>query len=133
MRGAVDVIDVDTAFFMGNYPHNYEADAEIAFQGLTAAATRDRKMGTNDTSKEIKLVERLKSPSNERRSFRSQSQELAGYPETRHNLLRVARCKRGPWTHIRLNMLPDGGIARLRVFGEVVIDWMHIKSSEMIF
>ncbi|KAI9912996.1 hypothetical protein PsorP6_005832 [Peronosclerospora sorghi] len=29
-------------------------------------------------------------------------------------------------------MLPDGGIARLRVFGEVVIDWMHIKSSEMI-
>ncbi|KAI9912901.1 hypothetical protein PsorP6_005951 [Peronosclerospora sorghi] len=29
-------------------------------------------------------------------------------------------------------MLPDGGIARLRVFVEVVIDWMHIKSSEMI-
>ncbi|KAI9906842.1 hypothetical protein PsorP6_002815 [Peronosclerospora sorghi] len=40
---------------------NYDADAEIAFQGLMAAATRDRKMGTNGTSKEIKLVERLKS------------------------------------------------------------------------
>ncbi|KAI9921192.1 hypothetical protein PsorP6_001109 [Peronosclerospora sorghi] len=61
MRGAVDVMDVDTAFFMGNYPHNYDADAEIEFQGLTASATRDRKMGTNATSKEIKLVERLKS------------------------------------------------------------------------
>ncbi|KAI9919343.1 hypothetical protein PsorP6_017639 [Peronosclerospora sorghi] len=43
------------------FAQNYDADAEIAFQGLTAAATRDRKMGTNDTSKEIKLVERLKS------------------------------------------------------------------------
>ncbi|KAI9907293.1 hypothetical protein PsorP6_004285 [Peronosclerospora sorghi] len=61
MHGAVDVIDVDTTFFMGNYPHNYDADAEIAFQGLTAAATGDRKMGTNATSKEIKLVERLRS------------------------------------------------------------------------
>ncbi|KAI9913001.1 hypothetical protein PsorP6_005831 [Peronosclerospora sorghi] len=72
MRGAVDVIDVDTAFFMTNYPHEYDADAEIAFQGLTAAATRDRKMGTNTTSKEIKLVERL-SHTNGRRPFRSQS------------------------------------------------------------
>ncbi|KAI9917656.1 hypothetical protein PsorP6_013167 [Peronosclerospora sorghi] len=43
------------------FAQNYDADAEIAFQGLTSAATRDRKMGTNDTSKEIKLVERLKS------------------------------------------------------------------------
>ncbi|KAI9909256.1 hypothetical protein PsorP6_015113 [Peronosclerospora sorghi] len=61
VHGAVDVIDVDTAFFMVNYPHNYDADAEIAFQGLTAAATRDHKVGANATSKEIKLVERLRS------------------------------------------------------------------------
>ncbi|KAI9912902.1 hypothetical protein PsorP6_005950 [Peronosclerospora sorghi] len=61
MRGAMDVIDVDTAFFMDNYPHNYDVEAEISFKSLTAASTIDRKMGTNDTSKEIKLVERLKS------------------------------------------------------------------------
>jgi allantoicase len=28
-----------------------------------------------------------------------------------------------PWTHLRLNIFPDGGVARLRVYGEVVVDW----------
>ena len=28
-----------------------------------------------------------------------------------------------PWTHVRLNIVPDGGVARLRVYGEVVVDW----------
>ncbi|HWO89557.1 MAG TPA: allantoicase [Gemmatimonadales bacterium] len=27
------------------------------------------------------------------------------------------------WTHVRLNIFPDGGVARLRVHGEVVPDW----------
>ena len=27
------------------------------------------------------------------------------------------------WSHIRLNIYPDGGIARLRVYGEVARDW----------
>ncbi|CAI5703044.1 unnamed protein product [Peronospora effusa] len=87
-------------------------------------------MGVSTTHEELKLVEQLKSfewteivpPTNLR----------AGYVETRHNLLQVTLSKRGPWTHIRLNMFPDGGIARLRVFGEVVIDWKHIQVSEML-
>ena len=28
-----------------------------------------------------------------------------------------------PWTHVRLNIFPDGGVARLRVYGEVSVDW----------
>jgi allantoicase len=28
-----------------------------------------------------------------------------------------------PWTHLRLNIFPDGGVARLRVYGEVIVDW----------
>lgn len=28
-----------------------------------------------------------------------------------------------PWSHLRLNIYPDGGIARLRVFGQVMCDW----------
>ncbi len=27
------------------------------------------------------------------------------------------------WTHLRLNIFPDGGIARLRVYGEIFCDW----------
>jgi allantoicase len=30
-----------------------------------------------------------------------------------------------PWTHVRLNIYPDGGVARLRVHGQVEIDWKN--------
>ncbi len=36
---------------------------------------------------------------------------------------------RRPWTHLRLNIFPDGGVARLRVHGEAVIDWMPIAKA----
>ncbi len=29
----------------------------------------------------------------------------------------------GVYSHLRLNIYPDGGVARLRVFGEVDVDW----------
>jgi allantoicase len=35
----------------------------------------------------------------------------------------------GKLTHIRLNIFPDGGVARLRVFGEVVPDLEKLKAS----
>ncbi|HPE60991.1 MAG TPA: allantoicase [Thiolinea sp.] len=34
------------------------------------------------------------------------------------------------WTHLRLNIYPDGGIARLRVYGEVRYDWRTRKVGE---
>jgi len=36
------------------------------------------------------------------------------------------------FTHLRLNIYPDGGVARLKVFGEVFKDWSLIKKDEMI-
>jgi allantoicase len=27
------------------------------------------------------------------------------------------------WTHVRLNIFPDGGVARLRAYGRVAVDW----------
>jgi allantoicase len=56
----------------------------------------------------------------------------AGYPETRRNLFTIPADKRGPWTHLRLNMFPDGGIARLRVYGSVVMDWTRVASTQLI-
>ncbi len=35
------------------------------------------------------------------------------------------------YTHLRLNILPDGGVARLRVFGEVRPDWSKYVSTEL--
>ena len=31
----------------------------------------------------------------------------------------------GVWTHLKLNIFPDGGIARLRAYGTVKYDWTH--------
>src|SRR5262249_51611942 len=33
------------------------------------------------------------------------------------------------FTHVRLNIFPDGGVARLRVFGEVLPDWSRILAG----
>jgi allantoicase len=36
---------------------------------------------------------------------------------------------RRAWTHLRLNIFPDGGVARLRVYGEAAIDWQRIAKT----
>ena len=36
------------------------------------------------------------------------------------------------WTHVRLNIFPDGGVARLRVYGIVVPDWSKLKPGELV-
>ncbi len=36
------------------------------------------------------------------------------------------------WSHIRLNIFPDGGVARLRVYGKVYIDWSQVGTEERI-
>jgi allantoicase len=35
----------------------------------------------------------------------------------------------GVWTHVRLNIFPDGGVARLRVYGEAHNDWASKDKS----
>ncbi|MCW8832010.1 MAG: allantoicase [Colwellia sp.] len=36
------------------------------------------------------------------------------------------------YTHVRLNMFPDGGIARFRVYGEADVDWSQFIDGELI-
>ena len=36
------------------------------------------------------------------------------------------------WTHVRLNMFPDGGIARFRVYGEADVNWDNFVADELI-
>jgi len=42
-----------------------------------------------------------------------------------HNLITVEGAL--PATHLRLRIYPDGGIARLRAYGEVVPDWVRLQ------
>lgn len=36
------------------------------------------------------------------------------------------------YTHVRLNIYPDGGVARLKVYGEVFKDWDHLDKNDLI-
>lgn len=45
----------------------------------------------------------------------------------RSNIFEVE--KNGPWTHVRLNIYPDGGIARLRVYGEFHPAWENQRDT----
>lgn len=36
------------------------------------------------------------------------------------------------WTHLRLNIYPDGGVARLKVYGKVFKDWSLINCNQLI-
>ena len=37
-----------------------------------------------------------------------------------------------PWTHVRLHIYPDGGIARLRVYGRPWVDWSQAARGQSI-
>lgn len=37
-----------------------------------------------------------------------------------------------PWSHLRLNIFPDGGVARLRVYGEPHVDWSKLLPGELV-
>ena len=38
----------------------------------------------------------------------------------------------GVWTHIRLSIFPDGGVARLRVFGTIHKDWSKVAPDQVL-
>ncbi len=46
------------------------------------------------------------------------------------NLLPVSDHQR--WSHLRLHIYPDGGVARFRVYGEVLPDWQKILSEHRV-
>ena len=47
-----------------------------------------------------------------------------------HHVLAVANER--AWSHLRLNIYPDGGVARLRVYGKVARDWTTADRSTLI-
>ena len=106
MRGVVHGVNVDTRFFTGNYPSHCSIDALDATPGKKGPGLfKEIAIGADP------FVEIL------------QKSPLRGDGD---NLLAIA--DRRPWTHLRLNIFPDGGVARLRVHGEAEIDWRKIAA-----
>lgn len=101
LPGKITGVNVDTAFFVGNYPEYCSIEA------CSAPASATGESLTRATWKEILPKSKLQGGTS--------------------NMLAISSAER--WTHIRLNIFPDGGVARLRVHGTVLPDWTALKAS----
>jgi allantoicase len=103
MRGVVRGVDVDTSHFTGNFPSHCSIDA------IDSAAPIAKAVLAADGAPWTPVLPKT---------------ALGG---NRHNLFAVSDAR--PWTHLRLNIFPDGGVARLRVYGDAVVDWRTVARS----
>lgn len=95
LRGVVRGIDVDTNYFVGNHPERASIDV-CDFRG---------------TASKAKLLEA------------PWVELIPPFPLASGSSNLMAAPLRPPVTHVRLNIFPDGGVARFRVHGEVSVDW----------
>ena len=100
LAGVIKGVVVDTSFFRGNFPSHCSIEV-CAFDGQPNV---EELSGAEWT--EILPVSELEGDSHNRFAI--------NFPN------RV--------THLKLKIYPDGGVARLRVFGEVCPDWEALKS-----
>ncbi len=102
LRGVVRQVDIDTNHFLGNHP---------PFASLDAARA-DGEISDLEQLRWTTILE--KSP----------------LDPGSQNLFAIANEE--AWTHLRLNIFPDGGVARLRVYGVVVPDWSKVRPGETV-
>jgi allantoicase len=106
LPGLVRGVVVDTSYFRGNYPEQCSIEA-CAVDGQPD-------------------VEQLLHEATVWRELLPQSQ-LKGDSLNPFSIEQAERA-----THLRLKIYPDGGVARLRVYGEVVPDWARLMHGGFV-
>jgi allantoicase len=101
LPGIVRRVVVDTAHFKGNYPESCSVDVAVV-DGHPAPAEIVTKAAWTTVL--------------DRSLLGGDSENAFDVRETRA-------------THVRLNIFPDGGVARLRVLGSVLPDWDALKRA----
>ncbi len=104
LPGVLRGVVVDTSHFKGNYPAQCSIEACAAEPSASLEALASTQWG--------EILPQT---------------DLSGDTQ---NLLAL----RSPYrfTHVRLNIFPDGGVARFRVYGEVLPDWKQLASEKEI-
>jgi allantoicase len=103
LPGIIRGIVVDTSYFRGNYPEHCSLEG-VALPGLpTEAELIDESVAW------VPLLPQM---------------PLAGDSQNPFPIDYTERI-----THLRFKIFPDGGVARLRVFGEVVPDWERLQRA----
>ncbi len=106
VNGQIKGVDIDTNHFLGNHP---------PFASIEAARLDKQPFPWDLQSDAIEWTEILpKSP------LDPGSQNF--YPIDSDQ----------KWTHLKLNIYPDGGVARFKVYGDVFKDWMNVDAEELI-
>lgn len=100
--GAIAGFEIDTSHFTGNYPPSASIEACVSDADAPG-----------DDAGWVELVAKMTLQGN------SQVQVASADAE------RV-------FTHVRLHIYPDGGVARLRVFGAVHVDWSKVAPAEVV-
>ncbi|HEX4514242.1 MAG TPA: allantoicase [Polyangiaceae bacterium] len=95
-QGTIDRLELDTAFFLGNFP-----DTALVEGCDIAASAAEQMNGDPEKAPFRTLLPRTKLMGHTRHFFG---------PELAH---------RGPFTHLRMKVFPDGGVSRLRAFGKL--------------
>ncbi len=101
MPGEIKGVVVDTAFFRGNFPSHCSLEACT----VDGSPDIDQLLGSGTIWNEILPVSVLQGDS--------------------QNKFEIGQT--GRVTHLRFNIYPDGGVARLRVHGNVMPDWDALK------
>lgn len=101
--GKIHGVDIDTNHFLGNHPPH---------ASIEACSIQDLKNADWENLPWVQVLE--KSP------LQPGSQN---FYEIRD---------RNTFTHLRLNIYPDGGVARLKVYGEVMKDWTLIDEKDEV-
>ncbi|MBL1086547.1 allantoicase [Streptomyces actinomycinicus] len=96
LTGIIRGVIVDTAHFRGNYPH------EVSVQATCAPYAASAEELLSDGTRWVEIVPRSPVGGHAANAFSVETEEV--------------------FTHVRLVQHPDGGVARLRVHGEVVPD-----------
>jgi allantoicase len=102
LPGIIRGVVVDTSFFKGNYPEQCSLEA-CAIEGVPSI---------EELTSEGREWTEILPPNN-----------LQGDSQ---NPFAIDNDHR--YTHLRFKIYPDGGVARLRVFGEVAPDWKSLES-----
>ena len=103
LAGRVRGVVVDTSFFRGNFPE------ACSLEACAAPPNADADELNGDANRWVELLPQSR---------------LEG-----DSLNPFAVMAEGRFTHLRFKIYPDGGVARLRVYGEVLPDWERLRRA----
>jgi len=149
-RGTIAGIEVDTAYFTGNYAprisiqaaniDHYSSDEHDEW--MPGSFDRfERGGGIRGSKANAELIGQAQEACDKYtwHTLVPQSPLRPGYPDSRMHYFAMVdpALKKLPFTHIRLNYFPDGGVARLKVYGSVSVNFERdvfakLKPSEPV-